>query len=227
MENNMTRIAHGVLDLETLGDTSNAPIVQVGVSLPSEDGSIGKYVFNGKVHYPQGYEPFEPTQETIDWWETQTGLVKDMVFLKMLDNVPSQSIAKVLQSLNVFLVEYQLDHKVDGIELWSHATFDPPILINAYKKTDIRLLKSFRHAIPFRNFRNFRTTDWLLGPDRKKFVYNATDNETSDLNLVHHYAPHDAIYEHYVLRNTFALLKSMTKSSYSTHHLTLFQEIPD
>jgi hypothetical protein len=220
------RYAHGVLDIETLGNTAQAPIIQIGISLPTDEGKLGYHVFNGKISYEDSNYNFVSDSSTIEWWDKQDKTVKELVFESRLDGIPKESLIDTLENMNSFLENYKKTYNVDTIYLWSHATFDPPILINTLRVAGQKLLDKFRKLIHFRQFEDFRTTDWLIGPANKGFIHDIVESKTKDLELVHHYASDDAYYEHVVLDEQFKLLRLSLDTEYiDTSHLYLFGEI--
>ena len=220
------KYAHGVLDLETLGNTSNAPIVQIGISLPDQHRMPGGAVFNAKIMYsPEDDYGFHSDKSTQEWWAKQDEATRMMVFESHLDSVRPVTLEQALRDMNNFLELYKKDYNVDEITLWSHATFDPPILINAASRIT-KELNRFRKLIHYRDFKDFRTTDWILGTAMKGFIYDQVNKIVEPMNLTHHYAPDDALYEHYVLDETLRILRMIFKEAeQDTTHLHLIGEI--
>ena len=201
------KYAHGVLDLETLGNTSRSPIIQIGISLPDKSGYPGGEIFNGKIEYDRSQSSvFASDKSTQKWWNKQDETTRMMVFDSHLDRVPHQSLGITFKEMNDFLERYRKDYEVDELILWSHATLDPPILINALSEFP-KQLNRFRKLIHYRNFKDFRTTDFILGTVMKGFVYDMANKDVDGMSLTHHYAPDDALYEHFVLYQTLTVLR--------------------
>lgn len=222
------KYAHGVIDLETLGNTPQSPIIQIGISMPDEQGNPGAEVFNGKIeHDPEGgYEPFKSDQSTVDWWAHEDRNEPFEMIFRDTDQIGKRGYVYTLGMMNNFIRNYKESYGVDEVYLWSHATFDPPILVNALNQTEKQLNK-FRSMVHFRNFRDFRTTDWILGAAHTGFIYSIVDKRVAGMNLVHHYAPHDAIYEHHILNLQMETLRQNfdVAEEIPTDHLHLFGNI--
>lgn len=153
-----------VFDLETLGNTSEAPIIQIGAVKFDENGkvldsfernvnieSLGDYNF--KVDYP-----------TVMWWFNQDDKAIKSVFGKDLKRV------KLRQALYEFV---KWVGKLNDYSYWSHATFDPPILRNNFNKV------GSNDPIPFRLHRDIRTLTHLA-PDVKLVRADIPHNALED-----------------------------------------------
>jgi hypothetical protein len=90
--------------------------------------------------------PVSPTC-TSEWWLKQSDQARNQVFPK----TPRYALKQVLESFS-----YWIENQPKG-KYWSHATFDPPILINAF---DVMKLKT---PIPYRDFVDIRTLNLLAG----------------------------------------------------------------
>jgi hypothetical protein len=137
---------HIMFDLETLGTGSKAPIVQLAACLFDIDGNILSE-FNRKVDLGNDLSKFEPTTGTIEFWLKQSDRARELVF-----GGERFSLARALTDFNVWI------NSIDGKKkYWSHATFDPPILMNAFQVMNI---KAF---IAYRDFVDIRTINLLAG----------------------------------------------------------------
>ena len=218
------RYAHGVIDLETTGNTSRAPIVQIGLSLPKVDS--GFYSYNVKITYEGSDYEFLEDKSTLDWWNKQDDLVREMVFSDHIDGIPRLQLTEALDGFLSYIETYVKNNDIDTLSLWSHATFDPPILIHALQQAGGKYLSRFRKLVHYRSLKDFRTTDWIIGPANKGFVYDVVDKITAGMDLKHHYAPDDAYYEHLILREQMKLLREALEGSYiDTSHLHIFGEV--
>lgn len=112
---------HAMLDLETLGQGSNAFIVQVCLR-----------TFDGKKTFVEYIDPWrqqagsEIDNSTMQWWQKQPIQVRK----KVMGGEASLSI--VLERLNAFVAEAKITH------LWANSpSFDCVILDNAYKRLGV------------------------------------------------------------------------------------------
>ena len=105
-----------MLDLETLGTRTTSAIIQIGACyFDRTTGEIGE-TFTANVKY-EG-DSFTTDYSTIRWWLTQSEEARQGVTGEAVD------MKEALHALSLFMS--------DGKYLWSHATFDVPILLNAY-----------------------------------------------------------------------------------------------
>jgi exodeoxyribonuclease VIII len=155
---------HITFDLETLGNTANAPIVQIGAVKFKEDGTItDTFVRTINLDSLKGLG-FIMDFNTVGWWLNQSDAAIKSVFGYNLDQV---SLSKALFEFHQWI------GKTADYNYWSHATFDPPILVNNYKalKKDC--------PIPFRLHRDIRTLTLLAGGidvKREGIHHNALDD---------------------------------------------------
>lgn len=130
-----------MIDIETLGTSSKAAIVQIGYA--DTDGvrkewniDLNDAIANGVVD-----------GSTIGWWISRPKDAQAAVFGEPLTTM----LQPALMELNTYLrgAEY----------VWSHATFDIPILNNAFKELGLG------PAWNFRNLRDLRTIEHFYGKD--------------------------------------------------------------
>lgn len=158
-------------DLETLGNTANAPIVQIGAVKFKDDGTIvDKFIRTIDLDSLQKYN-FKMDYNTIAWWMNQTDEAIKSVFKYGLEQV----------SLNKALWEFrEWIGKPSEYVYWSHATFDPPILNNNFKA----LGKD--NPIPFRLHRDIRTLSHFANVkvERTGIAHNALDDCLTQANYI-------------------------------------------
>lgn len=157
MEQNIT------FDLETLGNTSNAPIVQIGAVKFLNDGTVlDKFVRYIKIECLGRYN-FAVDYSTLQWWfEQDDKAIKSVM-------CPSDSI-DLRQALREFT---EWVGKPSEYVYWSHATFDPPILKNNYIQVGLNF------PLPFRAQRDIRTLVHFTGkiPEIERGIaHNALDD---------------------------------------------------
>ena len=127
-----------MLDIETLGTGTRGLITQIGACyFDRYTGEIGdKFCENIRIQDSLNNN-FEVDEGAIKFWLEQD---KKIIKLMLKD---AQDIRKVLEHFKQFYKK--------GTMAWSHATFDFPILTNAY-----HLLK-IRQPIPYKKMRDIRT----------------------------------------------------------------------
>jgi len=160
---------HITFDLETLGNNSRAPIVQIGAVKFTEDGTVtDTFLRNIDLNSLTGLD-FVMDYNTVSWWFNQSPEAIKSVFSEELDRI---SLSNALYQFQIWL------GKSADYNYWSHATFDPPILSNNYKAVGKNC------PIPFRLHRDIRTLSLLGG----KITIDRGD-------LIHHNALDDCIFQ--------------------------------
>ena len=128
-----------MLDLETLGVDSNAPIIQIGlVEFDRETGELGEEKELTIDIDDCLIGNFKPTGSTIRWW----------------CNIPKEIIDAVLNVENKYKLLhalFEISPLLNGHILWCHASFDAPILVNAFNNFNLEF------PIPFYKIRDLRT----------------------------------------------------------------------
>lgn len=152
-------------DLETLGK-NNAPIAQIAAVAFTDEGKIVDRLESMRVDLEDlsNYD-FELDYSTINWWMEQSDDAIKSVFVRGM----GWKLTDALKSLSDFIIKND-----DGsLSVWSHATFDPPILNNAYNKCNLP------NPIHFRWHRDIRTLTLLSGVVKTKvegIEHNAMDD---------------------------------------------------
>ncbi len=171
-------------DLETLGNTSNAPIAQIGAVKFSDDGEIiDKFKRNIKLSSLERYG-FHVDYETIQWWLEQDDKAIKSVFV----NDDAIDLRLALRDFIEWI------GKPGEYVYWSHATFDPPILNNNMIKVGIK------NPIPFRAHRDIRTLTHFVGLS------------TTDRQGIHHDALDDCLYQAEYISKGLKVIESWKKS---------------
>lgn len=123
-----------MIDLETWGNGTDALVVQIGaVYFDRETGQLGnefKINIDAEDAVKSGAR-IEPA--TVYWWLRQEAAAQDSIITGQLYN---EKYAFV--KLNEFLEHAEC--------IWSHATFDFPIVMASLKRLHIKPLFSFRSA---------------------------------------------------------------------------------
>ena len=137
---------HITFDLETLGNSFNAPIVQIGAVKFDLEEVYDEFKVNVNWMSLADYD-FTIDYSTVLWWLSQTREAQDSI----IDQGGAVDIKKALNDFGRWI------GVPEDYIYWSHATFDPVILDNSYRKTGIR------NPIPFRNQRDIRTLEHFAG----------------------------------------------------------------
>ena len=119
---------HAMLDLETLGQSSNAFIVQICITTFSlDDPTYIRKSWSTNIDVWRLQEGSEIDQSTIQWWQSQDRDVRSRV----MDG--SQTLPNALTELMEWVsVQGKIDY------LWANSpSFDCVILDNAYKRNHI------------------------------------------------------------------------------------------
>lgn len=156
-----------MIDLETWGTGPYACLIQIGaVMFDRKTGEVGK---SFKIHVnPESSmaKGCEMDVSTIKWWMNQ-----DQAAIKSslgdLDNSQLYALDEALILLNNFL------SKCDCI--WSHATFDFPIVTNLMRKCGIKPSFSFSAARDIRTLMDLAGPS-VTGPERKGIHHDALDD---------------------------------------------------
>ena len=153
-----------MIDIETMGTRSTSMIVQIGACYFNRvTGDIGEKF---KVNIYHDNDNFTVDYSTIKWWlerneEARASILGDEI-----------SIQDAIIKLTEFLSK--------ATYVWSHATFDIPILLNAFDKVGEKF------PIHYTKMRDIRT-----------LIDIKNDNKKSILNRggTHHDALDDCIYQ--------------------------------
>lgn len=150
-------------DLETLGNTALAPIVQIGAVKFDDKGDIlDTFLRNIKLESLQRYE-FRIDWSTIKFWMEQ----KDEAIKSVFVAEPRIDIRQALREFQQWV------EKPSEYYYWSHATFDPPILNNNLLTVGLEVF------IPYRLHRDIRTLTHftsILDIEREGIYHNALDD---------------------------------------------------
>jgi hypothetical protein len=138
---------HLMLDLETLGRGPQSVITQIGAAYFNMDGDIGgKFSVNIQIQDCLNHGLIIDGS-TIKWWFEQPESARTWI-------KDAKTLSEALNAFRVF--SFNAKH------VWSHSTFDIPIITNAY-----RILGQ---GTPFNyhDMCDLRTLTWLWGGDYKK-----------------------------------------------------------
>jgi len=114
-----------MIDIETMGNTPTSAIVQIGaVAFERMTGEIkGRFLVNVDLN-DEMKKGFTTDASTIEWWMGQ----KHKTWLVPIDK--RHGTVKALTDL----ARWMRDNLTSGGYVWSHSTFDAPILSYHYNK---------------------------------------------------------------------------------------------
>ena len=132
---------HAMVDLEAFDH--NSYIVQIGACKWNIDSGEIKSEFLVNT-IPTRHNSI-PSYDTIRWWLKQNQQAQESLYSP--EPIPLDI------ALEQFSAWFKNNSKVDG--LWSHATFDVPMLQRAYSECKLRVPWNYRSA------KDIRTLNWL------------------------------------------------------------------
>ena len=118
-----------MIDLETLSTGNNAVIVQIGACYFNElTGKIGD-TFERTIDIDSSLRHgFEVDGETLYWWLLQSKKARESI---------SGGVEKARGSATNVITHFSQFARY-AAHVWSHATFDFPLLLNYFKKLNIK-----------------------------------------------------------------------------------------
>lgn len=123
-ENNMTIFDDVMIDIETMGNSSNASMIQLAaVYFNRNTGELGQEFCVNIDENSCKALGFVSDQNTIDWWQEQDQ--------NILNNIRSSS-KPIMQAITEFHAFYKIG--AHDVNVWSHATFDFVIVQNYLQK---------------------------------------------------------------------------------------------
>lgn len=147
-----------MLDLETFGSNSYAPIVQIGACYFDRDtGHLGKQFSRNII---PDFKNFTPDANTIEWWMSQSDEARNSLKGNQI------SLTEALISFNDFVHSKAL--------IWSHSNFDFVILMNAYK------ILGVKPKVYYKSSRDIRTLTDLAGVSPKVFYRSGVHHNALD-----------------------------------------------
>jgi len=156
-----------MIDIETLGTSHNACMVQFGACFFDRDtGEIGK-TFKTNIDIGSSIRSgFSVTGDTISWWFAQSEEAR-----KSITSLGAANVFDALYAINEFMRPAKY--------VWSHATFDFVILMNHFKHFHIE------PNVHYRSARDIRTLVDLANIKQKR----------TDRDGVHHDALDDCLFQ--------------------------------
>ena len=157
---------HITFDLETLGRSPDSAIVQIGAvvfdpSKPPNDFIVSKFLTNVDIDSNLKYGR-KIESETLKFWFRNDHNISWLDDTKTLDHA--------LRAFNMFLNKFPKRMKV-----WTHLSFDWPILESAYRATEIEFPFKYYYAYDQRTLVYIsESKPWDNGKDPKN--HNALDD---------------------------------------------------
>lgn len=155
---------HIMLDLETLGTSNNAVILQIGAcffdKVTAEIGDTFSINISLEDSLSKG---FNVDASTIYWWMQQSEEAR-----KSVTNPPLATVHYALNSFNVFI-------KGGNNRIWSHSNFDFVILMNYFIKTGIKPRFHYRQSRDLRTLVDLAKVKYKKA-DRDGIHHNALDD---------------------------------------------------
>jgi exodeoxyribonuclease VIII len=152
-----------MIDIETMGRGENAVMIQLaGVFFNRETGETGKeFCKSLSVESCKDFG-FVTHDEAVKWWSEQNQDVLKAIIAE------SENALDVMDAFVDFL-----GSDIKNLLIWSHATFDFPI-VQAYLQ---KITKSY---MPYRGARDIRTLVDLSGIDLNSYDWNKKTHNALD-----------------------------------------------
>jgi len=150
IKEHVTIMKEVMVDLETMGNGPNAAIVQIGACYFSlSNGTIGKtFLVNVNLESVMANGALVDAS-TILWWLGQSKEAQNSILgIEEFQNVETKDEDAALKEFNEFVAPAK--------HIWSHATFDFVILMNAMRRLNIRTTFNYKSE------RDIRTLVGLL-----------------------------------------------------------------
>lgn len=166
-----------MLDLETMGNTSNAAIIAVGAVAFNEYEITGR--FYNEVNLQSAIDSGGIVDgSTVTWWLKQSSEARKA----FINNDKAPTIKEVLQNFTAWF------DFVEGDQVWGNgAMFDNSILANAYKNNGQNIPWKFYNDMCYRTIKNMNK---YIKLERVGTYHNAVDDAESQalhlINILNH-----------------------------------------
>ena len=153
-----------MIDLETYSNTPNSVIVQIGAV--EFNRQTGETLRNFKTNVDAQScidHGMEVNIDTINWWMSQPDKARKSI---LKDGI---NIKEALSKFTKFIKTVEEEPR--NVILWCHATFDEPILSNAYNRVGIE------EPWHYRSVRDLRTLIDLADVDPYTYQNNGTHHD--------------------------------------------------
>lgn len=157
-----------MLDLETLGNKPNSAIIQIAaIDFNKSTGEIlHEFKINVDIDSNLEYR-LHVDGDTVKWWLNQSDEARSSIMEHGYD------LDIAIKSFIQFIKNIQPDR--ENVYIWTHASFDEPILRNAMYKVGAK-------NVPwsYRNVRDLRTLVDLAQIDPKTYKQQGTAHDALD-----------------------------------------------
>ena len=152
---------HIMIDLETLSSNSNAAVIQIGATV-FDLTSMGPD-FKATIDVEDAMRYGEVSPSTLKWWMSQSEEARKSSM------GGEETLISALQGLNTFIAAQ------GDVLFWAHATFDFPVIMNAYNAAKVKA------GIPYKKMRDLRTletfwSDFIVWEPRGGVHHDALDD---------------------------------------------------
>jgi DNA polymerase III epsilon subunit-like protein len=149
-----------MIDIETMGTRSTSMIVQIGACYFNRvTGEIGDTF---KVHIYHSNDDFTVDWSTIKWWLEREEIARQSIISDELE------VRTAVTRLKVFLT--------NAVYVWSHATFDIPILLNTFDKVGEKFPIHYTKMRDIRTLIDIKNDNKKSTLDRKGTHHDALDD---------------------------------------------------
>lgn len=184
------KMSHLMLDLETLGVSTEAPLISIGAIFFDLSSGTQYAEFYRVVHLSSALEFGQPEPATLQWWMKQSDEARSV-----FNEPDSLSMKTILVEFSDFIKRFG----DENVKVWGNgSSFDNAILASAYRKQSIDL------PWDFRNDRDVRTII-----DLAKELKNFDARAAIKMNEYAHHALHDAKYQAAYVSAAYQALKTM------------------
>lgn len=149
---------HVSFDIETMGNTPLAPIVQIGACVFDREGIISdefEVTVDPNTLTKYG-DDFKMDYSTMVWWLNQSTAAQQSVFADRGLSKASHESAMKQYATWCGMVQRTYGGN-NTVKHWSHATFDPPITTRNFK------IAGLKPPVHFKSFMDIRTLDFITG----------------------------------------------------------------
>ena len=186
-----------MLDIETLANSSNSAITQIGAAIFSR--KTGDIIDTFKINVDAQScvnLGMETGVATIEWWMKQSDEARKSIFAK-----PNKKIYYALEDFTTFIKKNWVAYhggeikladpgdyaniedyfRSEDIKLWCHATFDEPNMDNAYRRCGLRSPWHYRSV---RDIRTLTDLAEFTPPRNTGVAHDALDDALHQIKYV-------------------------------------------
>lgn len=189
----MTRPTDISIDLETLGQRSDAPVLSIGACAFNRDTGHTGPSYYAAVKLEDAMRHGRVKADTLTWWVTKNG----SVFRDLLEQRGAVSLYEALRGLNDFVRAQPA-----GVCVWGNgSSFDISILEHAFDSVTAAGTPGFHEEWKFWSVRDMRTAVDLSGLNKDSIPFMGTAHNALD----------DAVHQAKVIAECFLKVKRLNK----------------